>query len=348
MIELLMTLFPLTNLIWFQGNWHTERKVGNSSIKIDSIVLHSFEIENPNASNAVLTYDKKDKTYVKSGSCANVLHYWSEAKIGAHYIISSESIQKITADLHERFTDLEQRAAKGEYATYVHSPQDITLVCCISDNDTAYHAGLSRFKNFGTFQKDKNRSTLNFSSIGIELQGNGFYENDKSHQNFDKFWPQQIEILERLINVLCDHHKLDKKRDILTHSTIAPLRKKDPGRYFPFKELADKGIGWVLPEPPEEKELGEQLSVESARKLLMAVGYQLPENIFSQLKPEERDEIRFGCLFNSSPEDIIWSTLDGFALQYAPWAWAAQEPGVLSLSEDARRRVLKALTLWHK
>ena len=34
-----------------------------------------------------------------------------------------------------------------------------------------------------------------------------------------------------------------KKRNIVGHSDISPLRKKDPGEKFPWKELAKKNIG---------------------------------------------------------------------------------------------------------
>jgi N-acetyl-anhydromuramyl-L-alanine amidase AmpD len=339
MIEILMKLFPFMNIVWFQGNWCTERAVDNMPVAIDSVVVHSFEMESicpPDIS--CLSYNHKDKIHIKQGSCGNVLHSWSEQKIGAHYIISCESVQKITSDLQKFFPDLEHRAAIGYYATYVHSPEDIALICCVSPEYAAYHAGLSRFRNFGNFQHNKNRYTLNFSSIGIEMQGNGFYEGDKTERNFDQFWPEQISMLTQLVKTLAKEHQLDTRTDVLTHSTIAPLRKKDPGRYFPFEKLAKEGIGWVLTEPVHKEE--NLPCVDDARNLLMRIGYQLPENVKIQ---DLQSEERYGCLFPSSSEAVLWSTLDGFALQYAPWAWNTQPSHALSLSQAERGRVVKAL-----
>ena len=343
MIEILMKLFPFMNIIWFQGNWHTERVVDHAPVPIDSIVVHSFEVEStapPPISD--LTYDQKDKNYVEQGgACANVLALWSKSKVGAHYIVSSESIQKITSDLQSCFPDLKDRADSGQYATYVHSPKDIALICCVPDKYAAYHAGASRFDRFGVLPVGKLRYTLNFSSIGIELQGNGFYEHDKSNRNFDQFWPEQISILTQLIETLAKKYTLNTTTDVVTHSTIAPLRKKDPGRYFPFKALAEKQIGWILEEPVNNKE--EKLPcVDHTRTLLMRIGYQLPEEIKNVQDVAGREE-QLGCIFESSSPNVIWSTLDGFSLQYTPWAWETQLAGAHCLSEAARGRVVMAL-----
>jgi len=91
---------------------------------------------------------------------------------------------------------------------------------------TAWHAGISHWK------KDK---LLNSNSIGIEISNPG-------HKNgYKKFNKKQISSIIKLSKALKKKYKI-KKENILGHSDIAPLRKKDPGEKFPWKLLAKKKI----------------------------------------------------------------------------------------------------------
>ena len=53
---------------------------------------------------------------------------------------------------------------------------------------------------------------------------------------------KQISSLINLCNTLINKYKI-KKKNIIGHSDIAPLRKIDPGEKFPWKQLAKKNIG---------------------------------------------------------------------------------------------------------
>ena len=91
----------------------------------------------------------------------------------------------------------------------------------------AWHAGISFWK--------KDRS-LNKKSIGIEISNPG-------HQyGYESFKKKQLECLIKITKILIKKYSI-KKKNILGHSDIAPLRKKDPGEKFPWKYLADKKIG---------------------------------------------------------------------------------------------------------
>ena len=97
----------------------------------------------------------------------------------------------------------------------------------VQDNRIAWHAGKScweRYKN------------LNKNSIGIELVNKG---HRFGYTNYKK---KQISSLIKICKSLIKKYKI-KKKNVVGHSDIAPLRKIDPGEKFPWKKLADDRIG---------------------------------------------------------------------------------------------------------
>ena len=97
----------------------------------------------------------------------------------------------------------------------------------INDSDVAWHAGKSYWKKY---------KNLNKNSIGIELV-------NKGHKfGYENFSNKQISSLLQLCKVLILKYKI-KRRNIIGHSDIAPLRKSDPGEKFPWEYLAKNRIG---------------------------------------------------------------------------------------------------------
>ena len=95
------------------------------------------------------------------------------------------------------------------------------IIKIVPDLYIAWHAGISSWK------KDK---SLNSNSIGIEISNPG---HDYKYKNFSQ---KQITSIIDLSKNLKKKYKI-KKENILGHSDIAPLRKKDPGEKFPWKLL---------------------------------------------------------------------------------------------------------------
>lgn len=93
----------------------------------------------------------------------------------------------------------------------------------LNDFYRAWHGGAGKWGN---------TSDLNSSSIGIELDNNGFEE----------FAPAQISSLIQLLKVLKERHKIPDA-NFIGHSDIAPTRKVDPNPTFPWKLLAEEGFG---------------------------------------------------------------------------------------------------------
>jgi N-acetylmuramoyl-L-alanine amidase len=98
----------------------------------------------------------------------------------------------------------------------------------------AYHAGAGSWE--GT-------SDVNSRSIGIEIgnQGHDF--------GCPEFPDAQIAAVIALCRDILARSSIAAHR-VLAHSDTAPDRKRDPGEGFPWRRLAEAGVGlWVAPEP---------------------------------------------------------------------------------------------------
>ena len=93
----------------------------------------------------------------------------------------------------------------------------------LNDYYRAWHGGAGKWGN---------NSDLNSSSIGIELDNDGF----------EAFSPAMINSLVDLLKVLKERHNIPTA-NFIGHSDIAPSRKVDPNPTFPWKLLAEEGFG---------------------------------------------------------------------------------------------------------
>ena len=117
---------------------------------------------------------------------------------------------------------------QSEVASHYLIKNNGEIVIFVPDLYVAWHAGVSAWKKF---------NFLNKNSIGIEISNPG-------HQfGYKRFSLKQINSLIKLSKFLIKKYKINKK-NILGHSDIAPLRKKDPGEKFPWEHLAKKNIGF--------------------------------------------------------------------------------------------------------
>jgi len=102
----------------------------------------------------------------------------------------------------------------------------------LSDYLRAWHGGIGKWGNM---------TDINSSSIGIELDNNGF-------EPFDSL---QINSLISLLTRLKKEHNIPTA-NFIGHGDIAPTRKNDPNYRFPWKKLAEKGFGLWYDEIREE------------------------------------------------------------------------------------------------
>jgi N-acetylmuramoyl-L-alanine amidase len=104
--------------------------------------------------------------------------------------------------------------------------EDGTVYRLVPEERTAWHAGRSSWRG---------REALNATSIGIEIVN--------LHGDRHDYPPRQIAALIELCRDILMRHPAIEPRNVVGHSDIAPQRKIDPGRRFPWKTLADAGIG---------------------------------------------------------------------------------------------------------
>ena len=140
----------------------------------------------------------------------------------------------------------------------------------IDDTKVAWHAGNSRWKNI---------SNLNKNSIGIEIQNKGHLI---YYQSFPK---KQISSLIILIKSLLKKYKI-KKSNVLGHSDIAPLRKKDPGEKFPWNFLSSKGVSvWY----PKFKLKKEKIKLNAKRRIFFKNIHKIGYRFFNLSQKSKRD-----------------------------------------------------------
>lgn len=102
----------------------------------------------------------------------------------------------------------------------------------VAEDKRAYHAGLGYWKGI---------TDINSFSIGIELQNPGW------EHGYTDFPQAQIDALTELCRDIATRHKI-RPDHVLGHSDVSAGRRFDPGEKFPWKQLADAGIG-LWPQP---------------------------------------------------------------------------------------------------
>lgn len=120
---------------------------------------------------------------------------------------------------------------------------DGTIWQCVSEDKRAWHAGVSSWRGL---------DDINSRSIGIEL----------CHRSLGQsaFNKRQIKALISLCREIIDRWHISPDM-IVAHSDIAPTRKSDPGKAFPWQELAANNIGiWYGSRFAEENDIAKMLS----------------------------------------------------------------------------------------
>ncbi len=166
-----------------------------------------------------------------------------------HFVILHHTAQNSCEQTLNTFT-----LARTQVSAHYVICKDGTVQHMLSDYLRAWHAGAGKWGNV---------TDLNSVSIGIELDNNGF----------EPFTEAQINNLLIVLKALKKNYNIPTA-NFIGHSDIAPSRKVDPSRLFPWQQLAEQGFGyWYDIEKTKEPENFD------AVQALRIIGYDTKDSV---------------------------------------------------------------------
>ena len=146
--------------------------------------------------------------------------------------------------------------------------EDGRIVQSVQESRRAWHAGASHWAG---------ETDINSSSIGVEIANPG---HDFGYPDFPS---RQIAAVIALCKGIIARRGIKPAR-VLAHSDVAPSRKQDPGEKFPWRLLANSGVGeWVTPSRISDKgphfTFGDESDdVRGMQSAFADFGYGMPVN----------------------------------------------------------------------
>ena len=141
--------------------------------------------------------------------------------------------------------------AKEPVSSHYLVDRDGTIYRLVDESKRAWHAGAGSWQDM---------TDINSASIGIEIVNCG---RDTSGKRETYRWRQITSVI-RLCQDIQSRHEI---RWVLGHSDTGLGRKDDPGEHFPWRRLANAGVGiWTD---------GFEKPVLSTRAMLSAIGYDV-------------------------------------------------------------------------
>lgn len=138
-------------------------------------------------------------------------------------------------DFHSSLKTLTDEHVSAHYLLPAHPQREhgkSTVYRLVPEAMRAWHAGASGWRG---------RSNLNDTSIGIEIVNKGFTRS-MLFTHWQPYTAEQIAVLIPLSRDIIQRYGI-QPQDVVGHSDIAPQRKQDPGPLFPWRQLAQAGIG---------------------------------------------------------------------------------------------------------
>lgn len=173
----------------------------------------------------------------------NVLPFFNDRKTGIDVLMFHCSAQH-TAEMIEVL-----RNEKLSCHYIVDTDGKVTQL--VSEDKRAWHAGLGSWRDIP--------QDMNSHSIGIELTSPSFGQEP---------YPQaQIDSLTELSRSIIKRYNITAQ-NVIGHSDSAPTRKPDPGKAFPWQQLAERGIGlWY------DLQDACKAPTDNIKELLAGIGY---------------------------------------------------------------------------
>lgn len=156
--------------------------------------------------------------------------------------------------------------AAARVSSHYTIDEDGTVYVHVPEYLRAWHAGVSSWRG---------HTDINSRSVGIEIVNPG-------HEFGYRAFPEtQVEAVIALSQEIIARHDIPA-RNVIAHSDVAPGRKTDPGELFPWRRLAEAGVGvWVDAVPLNVEALSRGMSgpeVLAFQSQLARYGYGLESN----------------------------------------------------------------------
>ena len=145
------------------------------------------------------------------------LPFFNERKAGVDMLVLHSMAHSAAVGLQH----LQQYQLSAHYVV----DYDGTIYHCVDEDKRAWHAGVSFWRGI---------EDVNSHSVGIEV-----CQRSLGQSRFNK---RQIAALIPLCREIIQRHHI-RPEMVVGHSDIAPQRKPDPGKCFPWAELAAANIG---------------------------------------------------------------------------------------------------------
>jgi len=135
-----------------------------------------------------------------------------------NFVILHHTAQNSCDETLKTFTTV-----KSQVSAHYVICKDGTIHHMLNDYLRAWQAGVSKWGN---------ATDINSLSVGIEIDNDGF----------EPFTEEQINSLLQLLDRLKKAYNIPPA-NFIGHADIAPGRKVDPNKYFPWQKLAENGFG---------------------------------------------------------------------------------------------------------
>jgi len=195
-----------------------------------------------------------------------------------NFVIIHHTAQNACDETLRTFTRVQSQVS----AHYVIC-KDGTVHHMLNDYLRAWHAGVSKWGSL---------VDVNSSSIGIELDNNGF----------ETFPDAQINSLLHVLSSLKTKYNIPVA-NFIGHGDIAPTRKNDPNVTFPWKLLAEKGFGIWYSDTTNVMIPENFNSVEALR----IIGYDIKDSSAAVLAFKRHFEQDTTNILNDADKKVLYS-----------------------------------------
>ena len=190
-------------------------------IVVYSCVTGPYKTSNKSYKKQAKTLAKVVAKYPLEDSVTNAPHFIGTTNFNLrkpNFVILHHTAQNSCEETLTTFTTV-----KSQVSAHYVICKNGTVHHMLNDYLRAWQAGVSKWGN---------ATDINSLSIGIEIDNNGF----------EPFTDAQINSLLQLLDRLKKEYNIPAA-NFIGHADIAPGRKVDPNKYFPWQKLAENGFG---------------------------------------------------------------------------------------------------------